>query len=255
MEALTVGVPWMAASAAFALALLGAVHCVGMCGGFVAAIQFNRAPQVGALQLSIGYHLGRLTSYVTGGVLVGTLGGALYASQVRPLQVALLAAGGLSLLAIGAAMFTRGKLLRRLEPLGVALWRLIAPMARHVVPPRRMAHAWLAGVAWGWIPCGMVYAALPLALAAGGPMQGALVMLAFGLGTLPGLLALDLGVSRLAVASGPHGTHAAPWVHQARPWAGVAIVGFGAASLAYAAQAAGVDHPAVAWLASLCVTH
>lgn len=242
--------------AAFALALLGAVHCVGMCGGFVTAIQFNRAPQLSAAQLSLGYHAGRLTSYIAGGALIGAIGGSLYASGVRPLQVLLLGLGGVALLAIGVTMIGRGKLLQRLEPLGVALWRLIAPIASKVVPPRRLSHAWLAGAAWGWIPCGMVYAALPLALASGGPINGALVMLAFGLGTLPGMLALDAGAARLALASAggfaptPH--RLPPLLVRLRPWVGGLIVVFGVSSLAHAAQVAGVNHPAVALLASFC---
>lgn len=242
--------------AAFALALLGAVHCVGMCGGFVTAIQFNRAPQLSAAQLSFGYHAGRLTSYIAGGALIGAIGGGLYASGVRPLQVLLLGLGGAALIAIGVAMIGHARLLRRLEPIGVWLWRLMAPLARKVVPPRRLSHAWLAGVAWGWIPCGMVYAALPLALASGGTVNGALVMLSFGLGTLPGLLAVDVGVVRLAtvpaggVAPPRHQLPAA--LSRLRPWVGAVIVVFGVSSLAHAVKVAGVDHPAVAMLASIC---
>ena len=246
--------PWVEIGAAFALALLGAVHCVGMCGGFVSAIQFKRAPEVSAARLSAGYHAGRLTSYVAGGALIGAIGGSLYATDVRPIQVFLLGFGSVALLVIGISMFGRSKLLKRLEPLGLAIWRLIAPIARNVVPPRRALHAWVAGMAWGWIPCGMVYAALPLALTAGGPVQGALVMLAFGLGTLPGLLAVDFGAARLA-AIGPDSSSSRWSVglqSRVRPIAGVAIVIFGMAGLAHAATVAGVKHPAVAMLASIC---
>ena len=248
--------PMVEIGAAFALALLGAVHCVGMCGGFVGAIQFRRDPGMSAAQLSAGYHAGRLTSYTAGGALIGTIGGSLYATEVRPLQVALLVLGSVALLAIGISMFGRSKLLRQLEPLGLAIWRLIAPLARKIVPPRRPLHAWLAGVAWGWIPCGMVYAALPLALVAGGPLQGALVMLAFGLGTLPGLLAVDLGAARLAVigpAVGPDSGWTGALRSYVRPIAGVAIVIFGVAGLAHAATVAGMNHPALAMLASICL--
>lgn len=249
--------PLVEIGAAFALALLGAMHCVGMCGGFVSAIQFKRAPGLSAAQLSAGYHAGRLTSYTAGGALIGAIGGSLYATEVRPIQVFLLGFGSIALLAIGISMFGRSKLLKRIEPLGLAIWRVIAPIARKVVPPRRPLHAWLAGMAWGWIPCGMVYAALPLALVAGGPLQGALVMLAFGFGTLPGLLAVDLGAARLA-AIGPAGaSNAGGWSAKlrshVRPIAGVVIVLFGVAGLAHAATVAGVNHPAVAMLASICM--
>jgi sulfite exporter TauE/SafE len=249
--------PLVDIGAAFTLALLGAVHCVGMCGGFVGAIQFNRAPSVSPAQLSAGYHAGRLTSYTAGGALIGAIGGGLYATDVLPIQVFLLGLGSVALLAIGVSMFGRSKLLKRLEPLGLAIWRVMAPLARHVVPPRRPLHAWVAGVAWGWIPCGMVYAALPLALTAGGPLQGALVMLGFGVGTLPGLLAVDVGAARLAAIGPVHAANAGAWSGglraRVRPIAGAAIVVFGFAGLAHAATVAGVNHPAVAALASLCV--
>ena len=53
------------------------------------------------------------------------------------------------------------------------------------------------GLVWGLMPCALVYAVLPLALLAGGAVQGAAVMLAFGIGTLPNLLAGGMLVSRL----------------------------------------------------------
>ena len=235
--------PWVEMSAAFTLALLGGVHCVGMCGGFVSAIQLNRAPQVSAARLALGYHSGRITSYVLAGALIGAIGGGLYATQVRPVQVVLLIMGSAALLLIGVSMLGRAALLKHLEPVGVALWRRISPWARHVVPPRRGLHAWLAGLVWGWIPCGMVYGALPLALTAGGVGQGAAVMLAFGLGTLPAMVALDVSVTRNLWSR---------WRARLRPLAGAVIVLFGLSTLAHAVSVAGLKNPAVAMLASLC---
>jgi hypothetical protein len=111
-----------------------------------------------------------------------------------------------------------------------------------------LLQAGAAGLAWGWIPCGMVYAALPLALVAGGPVQGAAVMLAFGMGTLPNLLLIDAAAARLSAR--PAGGRAAmPWV---RACAGAVIVLFGLSGLAHAARVAGAQHPAVNALASLC---
>lgn len=239
--------PLVEAGAAFTLALLGGVHCVGMCGGFVSAIQLNRAPQISAARLSAGYHSGRITSYTLAGALIGALGGRLFATEVRPLQVLLLVLGSVALLGVGFSMFGRSQFIKRLEPLGAALWRRIAPLARKVVPPRRAWHAWLAGLAWGWIPCGMVYAALPLALTAGGVGQGALVMTAFGLGTLPAMLAVDVGVTVTE-----RWARWKVWRARLRPLAGAFIVAFGVSGLAHAASVAGLKHPAVAMLASLC---
>jgi sulfite exporter TauE/SafE len=240
------------AFAAFSLALVGGLHCAGMCGGIVGALQLNRPREVAASRLAAGYHAGRLTSYALAGVLAGTLGAALYAADVMPVQAALLTVGSMMLLAIGASMFGRGAWLKRIEPAGAGLWRLIAPLARRVYPPRTGWQALAAGLAWGWIPCGMVYAALPLALVAGGALQGALVMLAFGLGTLPNMLAVDVAVHGIGRAGQAGRARTLAWV---RPLAGAAIVVFGISGLAHAARVAGVagsEHPAIAMFARIC---
>jgi hypothetical protein len=240
------------AFAAFSLALVGGLHCAGMCGGIVGALQLNRPPSVSAARLAAGYHAGRLASYAMAGLLAGTLGAALYAADVAPLQAALLGFGSLMLLAIGASMFGRRAWLKRIEPAGAWLWRFVAPLARRVYPPRNGAQALVAGLAWGWIPCGMVYAALPLALVAGGPLQGALVMLAFGAGTLPNMLAVDAAVHGIGRAGQAGAARSLAWV---RPLAGAAIIVFGVSGLAHAARVAGVagsEHPAIAMFARIC---
>lgn len=240
--------------AAFSLAIVGGLHCAGMCGGIVGALQLNRPPEVSAARLAAGYHAGRLVSYALAGVLAGTLGAALFAVDVVPVQAALLMVGSLMLLAIGAAMFGRGAWFKRIEPAGAWLWRLIAPLARRVYPPRTGLQALAAGLAWGWIPCGMVYAALPLALVAGGPQQGALVMLAFGLGTLPNLLLVDVVAARPALAAVGGGGAMASARSWLRPLAGVVMLVFAVSGLAHAARIAGADHPAIEAFASICHT-
>jgi sulfite exporter TauE/SafE len=237
------------ALAAFALSFLGGLHCAGMCGGFIGALQVNRPHDVSPVRLAAGYNAGRIASYVFAGALVGTLGGSLYAAELPPLQIILLVVGSTMLLAIGATLFGRGAWLKRIEPLGAWVWRMIGPLARRVYPPRSARQSIMAGLAWGWIPCGMVYAALPLALVAGGALQGALVMLAFGLGTLPNLALIDAAAARLAAAGAGAATASRTWL---RPLAGAVIVVFGLSGLAHAARVAGADHPAISALAAIC---
>ena len=243
------------AVAAFALALAGGLHCAGMCGGITGALQLNRPAAVSPARLAAGYHAGRIASYTLAGALAGTLGAALYAAEVMPVQAALLLVGGLMLIAIGAAMFGRNAWLKRIEPAGAWIWRFVAPLARRVYPPRTGRQALMAGLAWGWIPCGMVYAALPLALVAGGPLAGALVMFAFGLGTLPNMLAVDVAVHGIARAGQAGALRAQSWQSWVRPLAGTVIVVFGLSALAHAARVAGVagaEHPAIAAFAAIC---
>jgi sulfite exporter TauE/SafE len=238
---------WAQLFAAFTTALVGGLHCAGMCGGFVGALQLHRPRAVPAATLAVGYHGGRITSYATVGALVGLLGGALFTQNLLPVQVALLAIGGLMLLALGVSMLRGNRWMRGLEAFGHWVWKGIAPLARRVYPPRSAGQAYLAGLAWGWIPCGMVYAVLPLALVAGGAWQGALVMLAFGLGTLPNLAAMDFAATRLT-ADGQL-VASRPWLKLA---AGVVIIAFGLSGLAHAARVAGHDSPVVNALASIC---
>jgi hypothetical protein len=244
-------------TAAFLLSLLGGLHCAGMCGGFVGALQMNRPRDVPAAHLALGYHAGRITSYTAAGALVGLIGGGLYAADVLPVQVLLLVIGSAMLAAIGLAMFGRGQWLKKIEPIGAGVWKLVGPWARKVYPPRSAAQSYGAGLAWGWIPCGMVYAALPLALVAGGPLEGALVMFAFGLGTLPNLLLVDVVASRPALAGAGGGASggalagARTWL---RPLAGAVMMVFALSGLAHAARVAGADHPAIAAFASICHT-
>jgi sulfite exporter TauE/SafE len=234
---------------AFLLSLLGGLHCAGMCGGFIGALQINRPRSVSAARLALGYHAGRVTSYTIAGLLAGTLGGSLFAAEVLPLQVIMLVLGSVMLLAIGATLLGRSGWMKRIEPLGARVWQLIAPLARRVYPPRSARQALLAGLAWGWIPCGMVYAALPLALVAGGAWQGALVMFAFGLGTLPNLALLDAAAVKIGATGSITLSASRAWL---RPLFGAVIVAFGVSGLAHAARVAGADHPAIAALASIC---
>jgi len=238
---------WAQVFAAFTTALLGGLHCAGMCGGFISAFQLNRPANVAARTLAVGYHAGRITSYAAAGALLGALGGAVFTRNVVPVQVALLAIGGLILLALGISMVMGNRWMRRLEGVGQGVWKLIAPHARKVYPPRTRAQAYLAGLAWGWIPCGLVYGVLPLAFVAGGAGQGVLVMVAFGVGTLPALTVVDLAAARLSTSGSLVVGHA--WLKIA---AGAVVIVFGVSGLAHAARVAGHQSPMIDALSSIC---
>jgi len=234
-------------TAAFALSLLGGVHCAGMCGGFIGALQLHRPLGVPPLAFAGAYHLGRVVAYCAAGVAVGSLGGPLFAAHVLPLQIVLLVLGSTALVLVGVSLLWPGFVMRPLEVLGARAWRLLQPLAGRLLPPRSLPGAVLAGFVWGWIPCGMVYAALPLALLAGSAAQGAVVMLAFGLGTLPNLLLLDLGLSRIGASARWRAVRG--WL---RPAVGCVIVLFAVSDLAHAAHLAGARNPAIGLMESLC---
>lgn len=183
---------------AFVVGLLGGVHCIGMCGGIVSALTFGlpkerRSSFRTQLPFQFAYNLGRIISYVAAGAIMGGIGMLL--AQLMPVQVAqqvLLALAGIFMILLGLYLAGWWMVLNRVEQAGSLLWRRIEPLGRRLLPVRSPPQALAIGLVWGWIPCGLVYTMLINAVSSGGALQGAGLMLAFGLGTLPNLLAIGL---------------------------------------------------------------
>ena len=190
--------------AALAVGFFGGVHCVGMCGGIVGALTFGlpaetRERPLRLLPYLLAYNLARITSYTAAGAIAGTVG--LLGLSLVPLQQAqlvLLGIAGLFMVMMGLYVGGWWFGLTRIERAGSRLWRFIEPVGRRLMPVRSPAQAFGLGLVWGWLPCGLVYSVLIWALSAGGPLAGALLMLGFGLGTLPNLLAMGAFAAQLA---------------------------------------------------------
>jgi sulfite exporter TauE/SafE len=137
------------------------------------------------------YNIGRISSYVLAGAFVGMLGGqALRALSLDNARlIGQLIAGGF-LVALGLYVAGWSRALGSLEKLGAHAWRRIEPIGRRYLPVKHATQAFAVGLLWGWLPCGLVYAALAWSLVAGDAATGAAFMLVFGLGTLPMLLAM-----------------------------------------------------------------
>lgn len=186
------------AAAAFLAGLTGGVHCAAMCGPIVALCGGERRGALRAWQRSLAYNCGRIASYVAAGGLAGAFGStALALRGGASAQVVMAAAAGATLIVLAAHLAGYAPLTQRLEAMGGAIWRRVQPYSKHVLPANTLPRAFGLGALWGWLPCGMVYAAAATALATAHPGGGALVMLAFGLGTLPNLLALAFAASHL----------------------------------------------------------
>jgi uncharacterized protein len=205
------------------LGLASSLHCAGMCGPIAASLTLgfgsNRARALMAAQA------GRILIYVAAGALAGAAGGAVLSGFRHPAAFMVMrAAAALSLGWIGFS------LLGLAPPLSV-LDRFTAPIARAVASVRGPQGAFAAGMAWGFLPCGLVYGALFYAGLSGGPLGGAAVMLGFGLGTLPSVSAVALGLSRFRdLARAP----------RARAAVGLGLMGIAAASLAAPAAVSGI---------------
>lgn len=186
---------------AFNLGLASQVHCVGMCGGIVAALNIATAPRGGVspLRYALAYNGGRILSYALAGALLGALGGGALALFDRDAGYRVLRyAAGAILILNGMALagwLPRGALF---ESLGLHAWRHVQKLSRGLGPVSTTPRALLFGMVWGWMPCVLVYSTLMLALASASPWRAAGIMMAFGAGTLPALLASFLLGNRAA---------------------------------------------------------
>jgi sulfite exporter TauE/SafE len=217
-----------ALSAMFLVGLLGGSHCLGMCGGIVTALTVRMPGDRARGSLHIAYHTGRLTTYALAGALAGGLGSAaLLFEGFLPAQIVLYVVAQLMLVALGLYLLGVPRYLEVFERAGRVLWRRLQPPAASLFPVRSAPRAYAVGLLWGLLPCGLVYSVLVTALVSGGAADGALVMLAFGAGTLPSLLAAGAlwpalqGLSRSQTA---------------RRAAGGAIIAFGLFGLAHAGE-------------------
>jgi sulfite exporter TauE/SafE len=209
------------ALALFLAGLASGLHCAGMCGGIAAGFTLVHRQEAWKRQLL--FNAGRITSYAAAGAAAGALGSAgAYGAAVLPAQTVLYLFSSTFVVLAGIHLW--GALpLSALEKLGLPLWRRLQPLASGLL--RRGSYA--AGLAWGWLPCGLAYGALLAAMFAGGAVEGALAMAAFGAGTLPWLLVAGVAAARLRQWRG---------VQLARRAAGVLLIGFGAWGLAHGVE-------------------
>lgn len=215
---------------AFAVGLLSALHCIGMCGGIMGALsvalpESTRAQPARLIGFLAAYNLGRVLSYGVAGALAGGLGltvvsGTGSGEVGRALRLAA------ALLMILAGLNLAGWLpaVGRLERLGAPLWRRLEPLAHRLVPVRTPGRAALYGAVWGWLPCGLVYAMLGVAAGQATVAGGAGVMAAFGAGTLPTVLLAGLFAGRV------YRLRRRPLLQRV---GGLAVAGVGLATLIY----------------------
>jgi sulfite exporter TauE/SafE len=201
-----------------------------MCGGYVGALAAGQGgaapvailPARSLLFRQVVAHAGRIASYVALGAVFGAAGGAALGASWLPVQRGLYLAANalLLLLAVGVA---RGvSPFAWFERAGLALYAKLLPAARPLARDGSAASRFALGVLWGFTPCGLVYGVVPVAMLSGSMVDGALVMLLFGLGTLPNLLAAGVAAQRLVAL------RRAPWI---RRTAGVLIVALGVAGI------------------------
>lgn len=206
----------------FTTGLLGAGHCIGMCGGLVGALSLSATGQPGGWSFHLLYNAGRIATYTLIGALVGWLGSALaYTDRFREVTRALLVASDLFIILVGlgtAGLFA-GLNVARLDFPGPLRTMTAAVQSLRQLPP------WLAalplGLLFGFLPCGYLYAVAISAAQSADPLLGAATLLAFGLGTAPAMLIFGTATQWL-------GSRVKIWMLRA---AGILVAGMGVVNL------------------------
>jgi len=178
--------------AALLIGLLGAGHCLGMCSGIASALTFsiktNQTKAVSLLSL-LFYNLGRISSYALAGAIFAASSGALviwFGGKEALVYLRIIAAILMLLLALYISKIWHGLLV--IEQAGQFVWKFIKPAAQKFIPLKHPLLAFPLGFLWGWLPCGLVYSTLSWAASSGSASNGMLIMLGFGLGTMPAML-------------------------------------------------------------------
>ena len=173
----------------FVAGFLGSSHCIGMCGPFAMLLGSSR--QAGIARQLI-YSTGRLFTYSVLGAIAGSCGIWLAKSAPEIVNVP----AGLSVVAgcflIYQGLSTAGVI--PLFPSGTTSSTCLAGgLLASFLRSRNQVGVFLAGVFTGFLPCGLVYGFVGMAAGSRDIINGALIMAAFGIGTVPIMVATGIG--------------------------------------------------------------
>jgi sulfite exporter TauE/SafE len=177
--------------------VLGSLHCVGMCGGFVC---FYAAGARTSMRTHAAYNIGRLASYLLLGAMAGLLGMGMdrAGTLVGISRAAAVAAGSLMILWGASTLLALAGISLPRPGMGGGVRTMasgVLARARGLPPTARAA---TTGLVTTLLPCGWLYAFVAAAAATGNVPQALLVMGMFWLGTVPAMLAVGAGLQRLA---------------------------------------------------------
>ena len=176
---------------AFALGLAGSGHCLVMCGGIAAALNLGGHRSV---PVTVSYHGGRIISYTLLGGLLGLVAGSI---DLVAWTIALRYIAGMLLIGMGLSVANWWQGIRILEKAGARLWAPVQHFSSRFLPIKNPLQGLALGLCWGLMPCGLIYSALAWSATAQSAALSASLMLCFGLGTVPTMLAVSLGADKL----------------------------------------------------------
>ena len=176
--------------AGFILGLAGSFHCMVMCGPIALALPLNRK-NTGTILRGIGSNqLGRILTYTVLGGIFGVIGFQL--PVVKGFQIATVLTGIAFLVVIWKPQW-----LRKLEWQPAFLNRFRQQKMGALLKEKKQINLFLLGILNGLLPCALIVMALGISISQGGPEKGALFMLGYGLGTVPGISSVAFLGSRM----------------------------------------------------------
>jgi sulfite exporter TauE/SafE len=193
-------IDWLVVGAALLSGLLGGVHCAAMCGAIATSLSFGQKTANPATQWlhALQPNLGRVLGYTVAGAIAGGFGHGLVAvAQMPTLALVMRIAVGLMMLVVAIRLLDPSGRFNPLARPGRALWQRLQPLQRALLPADTAFKRIGIGLLWGWLPCGLSATLLATAWLQASVFNGALTMLAFGLGTLPVMLPLTWSGARL----------------------------------------------------------
>ena len=204
----------------FVAGFLGSSHCIGMCGPFAALLGSAAGGWRQNVTWQLLYSVGRIFTYVTLGAMAGYGGQRLIGLKLFGINATAILAILAGLLLIYEGLVTAGIWRRLFQPSGSGTCPT-GGLLRSMLRQHNLPGVFLAGVATGFLPCGLVYAFLLTAARTGSLFVGAAVMAAFGLGTVPIMVATGSTSTLMPLA----------WRHRLFMAAGWCVVAMGVLSL------------------------
>lgn len=183
----------------FMTGLSGGFHCAGMCGGFISAFTFNIPNNSKKLQLILFLNIGRIFSYCLIGFILGGLSKiSTILENTQIFRNILFLLSNIILFILGLYFSDISSFIVKIEKIGVPIWKRLNSLLNKLLPIDSIVKSFFFGMIWGWVPCGLVYSVSIYAFLSNNPFNGLLIMLCFGLGTLPNLLSMGYFTSILS---------------------------------------------------------
>jgi uncharacterized protein len=182
----------------FLIGLLGSMHCIGMCGGFVAMYSLKKPAAAPSLPFHLLYNIGRITTYTLIGGTLGYIGSfAALLGTHRGIPGAVLLFSGVIMILMGLNL--AGVLGKRglFEDTGITETTVFRTYLHRILALESAWGTLLLGLLLGFLPCGLLYPLFLNAAASGGFVSGMVTMLVFGIGTVPAMLSFGYLVSRI----------------------------------------------------------